>query len=291
VAILVNQDTRVLIQGITGSVGRDFADRMLKHGTPLLAGVTPGKGGQDVYGVPVYNSVEQAVLEKRADCSLVVVPPSFIKDAVLEALDAGIKTLVIYAEGVPIHDAVYLVNYAKLKEARIVGPNTAGVMSPGKCNVSDINDESVSEGNIGIVSKSGTMTYEVMDGILQYNMGVSTVACLGGDPVIGTRYSEALRLFENDDETRAVVLLGEIGGTDEVEAAGYIKSMRKPVFAYVAGWAAPPGKKMGHAGAIICGEKHRARYKSEALRKGGAVTAETVNALIRILGANLKFSI
>jgi succinyl-CoA synthetase alpha subunit len=286
-AILVNQNTRVLIQGITGTVGRDFAERMLKHGTPLVAGVTPGKGGQNIFGVPVYNSVEDAVLEKNVNCSLVVVPAPFVKDAVLEAIDVGIKTVMIYAEGVPVHDAAYIVQYSKLKGTRIIGPNSAGVISPGKCNVSDINDEFVKAGNIGIVSKSGTMTYEVMNGIFQYGLGVSTVACLGGDPIIGMRHADVLKLFEKDDETKAVILLGEIGGTDELEAAKYIKSMSKPVFAYIAGWAAPPGKRMGHAGAIIAGEKDTALYKLNALREAGAFTSKTIKKLVKTISDNL----
>jgi len=286
-AIIVNQNTRVLIQGITGTVGRDYAERMLKHGTPLVAGVTPGKGGQNVFGVPVYNSVEDAVLEKKVDCSLVVVPAPFVKDAALEAIDAGVKTVVIYTEGVPVHDATYLVQYSRLKGTRIIGPNSAGVISPGKCNVSDINDEFVKAGSIGIVSKSGTMTYEVMNGIFQYGLGVSTVACLGGDPIIGTRHVDILKLFEKDNETEAVILLGEIGGTDEVEAAKYIKSMSKPVFAYIAGWAAPPGKRMGHAGAIIAGEKDTALYKLNALREAGAFTSKTIKELVKTISDNL----
>jgi succinyl-CoA synthetase alpha subunit len=279
-AIIVYQTTRLAIQGITGTVGRGFAERMVRQGTRLVAGTTRGKREQDIFGVPVYSSVEEAVLDKKADCSLIVVPARFAKDAILEALDAGIKTVIVYTEGLPVHDSVYVIQYARLKKARIIGPNSAGVLSPGKCNVSDINDELVKAGDIGIVSRSGTLTYEVMDRISQYDLGVSTVCCLGGDLVVGTRYLEVLKLFERDDETKAVVLLGEIGGTDEVEAAKYIKSMNKPVFSYVAGLSVPLGKRMGHAGAIISGEKDRASYKKDALAKAGAFTAETLRELI-----------
>ena len=286
-AILVDENTRAMIQGITGRVGREFAERMLKHGTKLVAGVTPGKGGQNVFGVPVFDCVKDAVEEKSPNCSLIVVPPAFVKDAVLEALDAGIDTIIVYTEGVPFHDSALLVHYANLKAKRLIGPNSAGVVSPRKCNISDINDEFITPGNIGIVSKSGTLTYEIIDGISQYGFGVSTVACLGGDPIIGTRYADVLKLFENDNETKAVVLLGEIGGRDEVEAAQYIKQMSKPVFAYVAGLAAPPGKRMGHAGAIITGKEDTASFKQKVLQEAGAYTAGTIQELIKLVAAKL----
>ena len=286
-AILVNKNTNVLIQGITGSVGKVYAERMIEHGTRIVAGVTPGKGGQNILGIPVYNSVDEAVSSHSIDCSLVVVPAPYVKEALMESVDSGIKLVTVYTEGVPVHDSSYAIQYSKLTDTRIIGPNSAGVVTPGECNVSDINDTFLKKGNIGIASRSGTMTYEAMEGLFEYGLGVSTVSCLGGDPIVGTRHIDVLKLFEDDDDTSAVILLGELGGADEIAAASYIKSMSKPVFAYVSGWSTPPGKKMGHAGAIASGESESALAKSKVLEKEGAFTAKTVKELTKIIGQKL----
>ncbi len=289
-AIIIDENTRVMIQGITGSVGRMFAQKMIHNKTPLVAGVTPGKGGQEVYGIPVYNTVEEAVKERSPNTSLVVVPPQHVKDATIEAIDAGIKVIIIYTEGVPIHDALYIVNYSKVKGSLIIGPNAAGIASPGKGNVSDISDDILSVGNIGIVSRSGTLSYEVIYKLKSAGLGISTVACIGGDPVIGLRYRDILEMFERDPETKAVILLGEIGGTDEIKAAEYIKSMSKPVYAYIAGWSAPPGKRMGHAGAIVIRGMDSALYKQQKLREAGAYVFSSINELVKSVISDLGIS-
>jgi len=273
-AILVDEKTKVLIQGITGNVGRGFAERMKAGGTKVVAGVTPGKGGQRLFDIPIFDSVEDALSATDANTSFLVVPAPFVRDAAIEALLAGVKKLIIYTEGVPVHDAIRMISYAKIRNATLVGPNSAGVVSPGKANVSDLSDRILSEGSVGIVSKSGTITYEVIDGLNELRLGQSTVVCLGGDPVLGTTYVDALKLFEADQQTRFVVLIGEIGGMAEVNAADCINKMRKPVIAYIAGQAAPPGKRIGHAGAIITRGKDTAGAKMEALKDAGAIVAQ-----------------
>lgn len=278
-AIITNEHSKIIIQGITGSVGRNFAKRMIHYQTPLVAGTSPNKGGQKVHGVPVYGSVREAVTNKHADISLVIVPPPFVKGAVLEAIDAGIKTIVIYSEGVPIHDSVLIVQYAKLHDVKLFGPNSAGVVSGGKANVSDIHDSILIQGNVGIVSKSGTLTYEIVEILKNLSIGITTIACLGGDPIIGMQHRDVLELFEQDDETKAVIYIGEIGGNDEVEASKYIKTMKKPVFAYIAGKYAPKNKRMGHAGAIIKDENESAKNKQKKLRESGALVVDIVTEL------------
>lgn len=273
-AILVDEKTKVLIQGITGNVGRGFAERMKIGGTKIVAGVTPGKGGQKLLDIPIFDSVEDAMLATDANTAFMAVPAPFVRDAALEALSAGMKKIIIYTEGVPVQDAIRMVSYAKLKDATLIGPNSAGVVSPGKANVSDLSDRILTQGHVGIVSKSGTITYEVIDGLSELKLGQSTVLCLGGDPVLGTTYTDALKLFEADKQTDFVVLIGEIGGMAEVNAGDYIKRMSKPVIAYIAGQAAPPGKRIGHAGAIVTRGKDTAAAKNEALEKAGAIVAK-----------------
>lgn len=283
-AIIVDEKTRVLIQGITGNVGAVFAERMRAGGTRLVAGVTPGKGGRKIFDVPTFDSVEEALSATDANTSLIVVPPPFVRDAALEALSAGVKKIVIYTEGVPVQDAVQIVNYAELKGATLLGPNSAGVVSPHKANVSDLSDRNLAEGCVGIVSKSGTITYEVIDGLSELKLGQSTVVCLGGDPVLGTTYIEALRLFEADPQTKSVVLIGEIGGMAEVNAADHIRRMKKPVIAYIAGQTAPPGKRIGHAGAIITRGNDTATAKMQTLENAGAIVAKQltdISSLVR----------
>lgn len=281
-SIIVNEQSRIIIQGITGSVGRSFADRMITYQTPLVGGVTPGKGGEKVLGVPVFNTVEEAVNATGADASFISVPPKLVKQAVLEAIDGGIKVIVIYSEGVPVHDSLEIVQYAHLKQVKVLGPNSAGVVSPGKANVSDIHDSILIPGRIGIVSRSGTLTYEVVEMLKAQNLGTSTIVCLGGDPVVGVQHSDVLRLFEQDPETDAIVYVGEIGGNDELFSSEVIKEMTKPVYSFIAGIYAPEGKRMGHAGAIIKNESETAKEKQKILAAAGAVTVQVLTELADI---------
>ncbi|WP_257350704.1 succinate--CoA ligase subunit alpha [Pseudalkalibacillus decolorationis] len=282
-AIIVNEKSKILIQGITGSVGKGFAKRMLVYHSPLVAGVTPNKGGQFVHGVPVYNSVEEAVYKEYADTSLIIVPPKLVEQAALEAIDAGIKTIVVYSEGVPIHDSMRLVQYANLHRVNLFGPNSAGVVSPGKANVSDIDDSILRQGKIGVVSRSGTLTYEIVEILKKQQIGISTIVCLGGDPIVGVHQRDILELFEQDEDTDAVIYIGEIGGTDEVTVAETLKGMNKPVFAYIAGQYAPKNKRMGHAGAIINNENESASRKRELLELSGAKVVKVVTELEGLL--------
>lgn len=275
-AILIDRDDRILVQGITGNVGGNFAQRLLQHGTRVVGGVTPGKGGQSVAGLPVYDSVYQARVELGATASLITVPPAFVKDAVLEVVDAGVPLVVVYTENTPVHDALEICRYAQVRGTVILGPNSAGCVSPGRANLSDLNDPNLRPGRVGIVSKSGTMTYEAIDGLQRAGLGESTVVCLGGDPVIGTHYAEILERFEADPETDAVVLLGEIGGKAEIRAAEVVRRMSKPVVAYVSGRWAPKEKRMGHAGAIVERGHDTAEAKIAALRQAGAIIADQV---------------
>ncbi|PZN07145.1 MULTISPECIES: succinate--CoA ligase subunit alpha [Thermaerobacter] len=272
-AILIDERTRVVVQGITGHQGSFHTGQMLDYGTRVVAGVSPGKEGQEVRGVPVYDTVEAAVEKHGATASVVFVPAPFAKDAVLEALDAGIKLVVVITEHVPLHDAMEIMARARLKGATVVGPNTFGVISPGKSKIGIMPNAIYTPGRVGIVARSGTLSYEIAASLSHAGFGQSTVVGMGGDRVVGLSFIDVLKLFEQDKETEAVVLVGEIGGTAEEEAAEYIKGMSKPVVAYLAGKHAPPGKRMGHAGAII--ERGRGTYQSkvEALEAAGARVA------------------
>jgi len=283
-AILVDEKSRIIIQGLTGKVGRIFSERMVQNKTPLVGGVTPGRGGSvDSYGVPVFDSVREAEQATQADWSLVCVPALSVRDAVIEAIDAGITHIVVYAEGVPAHDALAFLDYASLKNVAIFGPNSAGVFSPGRANVSDLDDRIVESGDIGIVSKSGTLTYEVIELLKQIGLGVSTVACLGGDPLIGTEYVQLLKEFAEDEQTKIVVLLGEPGGDLEIKAANYIRQMKKPVVAYIVGQNAPRGKKMGHAGALVSSQEETAESKKEILQNAGAYVVSTLTQIPNVV--------
>lgn len=277
-SIIVDKNTKVLIQGITGSVGRKFAKKMIEDGTNLVCGVTPSKGGEKFFDIPIFNSIEEALQKTKANTCLSVVPAPYLKDAALEALYFGIEQIIIYTEGVPLHDEMEIVHYARQKGARVLGPASAGVVSPEVANVSDLNSKYLRKGNIGIVSKSGTITYEVLDGLNKIGLGVSTLVCLGGDRIVAAKYTDILPLFERDLETKAIIMIGEIGGTAELEAATYIKKMNKPVFTYIAGQFAPPGKRMGHAGAIVNRDgADSAKAKTEILKKAGALVAWKLN--------------
>lgn len=274
-AILVDRSTRLLVQGFTGSEGTFHSEQMLEYGTNIVGGVTPGKGGQKHLDRPVFNTVREVVENEGANTSIVFVPPPFAADAILEAADAGIKVIVCITEGIPIRDMIPVYHYVRKQGARLVGPNCPGVTTPGQAKVGIMPAMIFQEGPIGVISRSGTLTYEAVDQLTRQGLGQSTAVGIGGDPIIGTRFVDALDLFEQDDSTEAVVLIGEIGGTAEEEAAIFIKEhMTKPVFAFIAGRTAPPGRRMGHAGAIISGGKGTADDKFAALEAAGAVVVQ-----------------
>lgn len=272
--VLVTQDTRVVVQGITGHQGTVHTRQMREFGTLVVAGVTPGKSGSEVEGVPVFDSVREAVETTEANASCIFVPAPFARDALLESVDAGIRLCVVVTEHIPFHDMLVMYHYAKSKGTRIIGPNCPGIASPGNAKVGIIPNVVFRPGRIGVISRSGTLTYEIVNGIKEMGLGQSTCIGLGGDPVVGTSFVDALPLFEGDPETDALVLVGEIGGTAEEDAAEYIRQyFTKPVVAYIAGRSAPPGKRMGHAGAIITRGKGTAETKVAALESAGARVA------------------
>ena len=269
-AIFVDTDTRLVVQGLTGSEGRFHGLRNRGYGTQLVAGVTPGKGGQDVDGVPVLNTVAEAVGEHGANTSMIFVPAPFAADAIYEAVDAGVHTVVTITEGVPAHEMLRIHAYIRSKGVRMIGPNCPGALSPGKANVGIIPAEIFAPGDIGLVSRSGTLTYQIGHELTQMGLGNSTIVGIGGDPIVGSSFIDVLTLFEADPETKYVVMVGEIGGDEEEKAADFIESeMTKPVVAYIAGFTAPPGKTMGHAGAIISGSSGTAEGKKQALEARG----------------------
>jgi len=274
-SIFVDTNTKVVVQGATGHQGQFHIGEMLNFGTKVVAGVTPGKQGEEVHGVPIFNTVQEAVMETDANTSLVLVPARFSKDAVFEALDAGITTLVVITENIPFHDAMEFVHYAMYKGAVVIGPNCPGIASPGKkAKVGILPSGIFVKGHVGVASRSGTLTYEIVNSLSERGIGQSTCVGLGGDPIIGTTFIDALNAFEQDTETKAVVLVGEIGGTAEEDAAEHItQHIRKTVFAFIAGRTAPPGKRMGHAGAIIARGKGTAKSKIKAFEKAGVKLA------------------
>jgi succinyl-CoA synthetase alpha subunit len=282
-AIWADENIRLLVQGITGHQGQFHTKAMMEFGTKIVAGVTPGKGGMEVHGVPVYNSVEEA-MEREPNASIVFVPAPFAKDAVIEALDAGIKLVVVITENIPFHDAMQFVHYAKYRGARIIGPNCPGIASPGKTKIGILPNVIFKEGSIGVASRSGTLTYEIVNALSEAGFGQSTCVGLGGDPIIGSTFIDALKAFEKDPQTEAIVLVGEIGGTAEEEAAEYIAAnVTKPVYAYIAGRTAPPGKRMGHAGAIISGGKGTAESKIKAFEEAGVKVARFPHEIAELI--------
>jgi succinyl-CoA synthetase alpha subunit len=286
-SILIDKKTRVLVQGITGREGMFHAAQMLEYGTRLVAGVTPGKGGEWVFQgkVPVFDTVKLAVEATGADCSVVFVPARFAGDATMEAADAGIRLVIVITEGIPVQDMMQVRQYLDQKGVRLVGPNCPGVLTPGECKAGIIPGHVAIPGHVGVVSRSGTLTYEVLYALQQKGMGVSTCVGIGGDPINGTSFVDALAMFEGDAQTEAVVLIGEIGGSDEERAAEFIAdSLSKPVIGFIAGRTAPPGKRMGHAGAIIEGGTGLAVDKVSALEAAGVRVAITPEAIPDLLG-------
>lgn len=275
-SILVNKESKIIVQGFTGSEGTFHAEQMLEYGTQVVGGVTPGKGGQIHLGKPVFNTVSDAVKEVGATVSIIFVPPPFAADAILEAAEAGIKLVVCITEGIPTADMVKVKSYLEGKDCRLVGPNCPGIISAEECKVGIMPGFVFKKGKIGIVSKSGTLTYEAADQIVKAGMGISTAIGIGGDPIIGTTTKEAVELFMNDPETEGIVMIGEIGGTMEAEAANWIKeNNKKPVVGFIAGQTAPKGRRMGHAGAIVGGKDDTAAAKMRIMAECGIIVADS----------------
>jgi succinyl-CoA synthetase alpha subunit len=288
-SIFVDSANKVIVQGATGHQGVFHIGEMLTFGTKVVAGVTPGKEGQDVHGVPIFNSVQTAVDTTQANTSLILVPARFAKDAVFEALDAGIKTVVAITENIPFHDAMEFVHYAKYHNATLIGPNCPGIASPGKTKIGILPGSIFKQGHVGVASRSGTLTYEIVNALSEQGIGQSTCVGLGGDPIIGTTFIDALNAFEQDPETKAIVLVGEIGGTAEEDAAEHIiNHITKPVFAFIAGRTAPKGKRMGHAGAIIDRGKGRAEAKRKAFENEGVSSAKFPTDIADLIGEKVK---
>jgi succinyl-CoA synthetase alpha subunit len=289
-AIIVDRDTRLVVQGLTGREGSFHGLRNKQYGTNVVAGVTPGKGGQAVDGVPVFDLVAEAVSEAGANTAMVFVPARFAADAIYEAVDAGIETVICVAEGLPAHEMLRLYHYIRPRGITMLGPNCPGALSPGKANVGIIPAEIFREGAVGLVSRSGTLTYQIGHELTQLGLGNSTIVGIGGDPVVGSSFVDVLGRFEADDETELVVMVGEIGGEEEEKAARYIEAeMSKPVVAYIAGFTAPPGKTMGHAGAIISGSSGTAEAKKDALEAAGVrvgmTPTEVAGLVAEVVGA------
>jgi succinyl-CoA synthetase alpha subunit len=269
-SVLVDKNTRLIVQGITGKEGSFHTKQMIEYGTNVVGGVTPGKGGTTHEGVPVFNTVADAVKETGANASVIYVPPPFAADAIMEAADAGLPLVVCITEGIPALDMVKAKEYLSDKATRLIGPNCPGVISPGKCKIGIMPGHIHREGRVGVVSRSGTLTYEAVGQLTALGLGQSTAIGIGGDPIIGTTHTDALALFQQDDETDGIIMIGEIGGSAEEEAAAYAKqNVTKPIVAFIAGQTAPPGRRMGHAGAIIAGGKGTAAEKMRVLEEAG----------------------
>ena len=270
-SVLVNKDSKIIVQGFTGSEGSFHAGQMIEYGTNVVGGVTPGKGGQTHLELPVFNTVEAAVKKTGADVSIIFVPPAFAADAIMESADAGIKVIITITEGIPVADMIKVANYIKDKDCRLIGPNCPGVITPGEAKVGIMPGFVFKKGKVGIVSKSGTLTYEAADQVVKQGLGITTAIGIGGDPIIGTTTKEAVELLINDPETEAVVMIGEIGGQLEADAAKWVKESgtKKPVIGFIAGETAPAGRTMGHAGAIVSGEGESAADKKKILKENG----------------------
>lgn len=291
-SILINKDTRVLVQGATGREGLFHTQQMLEYGTNVVAGVTPGKGGQTIEHagktVPVFNTVKEAAEQTQADVSIIFVPPPFGSDAILEAVDAGVNGIVCITEGIPIQDMMKTYRFVKERDGWMIGPNCPGLITPGECKIGIMPGHIFSKGDIGVVSRSGTLTYEIVDELTRNGMGQTTCVGIGGDPIIGSSFVDVLGWFEKDPATKAVVLSGEIGGNDEEMAADFIKNhMTKPVVAFIAGKTAPPGKQMGHAGAIVSGSAGSAQSKVEAFTAANVPVADLPSEVVGLLRQKL----
>jgi succinyl-CoA synthetase alpha subunit len=291
-AILIDKNTKVLVQGVTGREGEFHTRQMLQYGTNIVAGVTPGKGGQFIEEgddtVPVFNTVEEAVAMTGADTSVIFVPPPFGADAIFEAVDAGITGIVCITEGIPIQDMMRCYRFLQERDGWMIGPNCPGLITPGECKIGIMPADIFSSGEIGIVSRSGSLTYEILDEITRAGIGQSTCVGIGGDPIIGSSFVDVLRWFEEDDATTAVVMSGEIGGNDEEMAAEFAATMSKPVIGFIAGKTAPEGKRMGHAGAIVSGSSGTAQAKIEAMQKAGIHVADLPSDVSSLVRAALK---
>jgi succinyl-CoA synthetase alpha subunit len=288
-AILIDGDTRLLVQGLTGSEGRFHGLRNRAYGTDVVAGVTPGKEGKDVEGIPVFDTVAEAVDKAGANTAMVFVPARFAGDAIYEAVDAGIETVICIAEGLPAHDMLRIYTYIRPRGITMLGPNCPGALSPGKANVGIIPAEIFRPGSVGLVSRSGTLTYQIGHELTQLGLGNSTIAGIGGDPVVGSSFIDILAKFEADPETELIVMVGEIGGDEEEKAARYIQEhVSKPVLSYIAGFTAPPGKTMGHAGAIISGSSGTAQAKKDALEACGVEVGTTPTEVAQLVAERLK---
>lgn len=278
-SILVNKNTKVVVQGITGREGEFHTKQMIAYGTQVVAGVTPGKGGSTILEVPIFDTVKDAVIATGANASAIYVPARFAADAAYEGIDAGLDLIVCITDGIPTQDMILVVNALKASKSRLIGPNCPGIISPEESKIGIIPGNIAKKGNIGVVSRSGTLTYEIVNDLTKSGFGQSTCIGIGGDPILGMRFIDILPLFEADPETKAIVLLGEIGGTDEEVAAEYIKTMTKPVVAFISGRTAPPGKRMGHAGAIISGGKGTAEAKLAAFAAAKVPVADTTQEI------------
>ena len=287
--ILINENTKVIVQGITGSQGRFHTEQMLKYGTKIVAGTTPGKGGQEVLGVPVFNTVKEAKAKTGANCSIIYVPPAFAADGIFEAVDAELDLVVCITEGIPVLDMMRVKNYMIGKKTRLIGPNCPGLISPGASKVGILPGFIHIPGHVGVMSRSGTLTYEAVHQLSTRNIGQSTAVGIGGDPIRGTGFIDVLSMFNDDPETYAVVMIGEIGGSGEEEAAEWIRdNMKKPVVAFIGGKTAPKGKRMGHAGAIISGGKGTQAGKVAALEAAGVMVAPTPDTIGETLVEAIK---
>lgn len=287
-AIWVDENTRVIVQGITGSAGMFHARQMISYGTQIVGGVTPGKGGEDMDGVPIFNTVEEAIEATDADCSVIYVPSAFAADAIMEAGQVGVSLIVAITEGIPVLDMMRVCTFLEGRDVRLIGPNCPGIISPGKCKVGIMPGHIHKAGRVGVVSRSGTLTYEAVGQLSALDIGQSTCVGIGGDPINGTNFIDVLNAFEEDDDTDAVIMIGEIGGTAEEQAAAFVKAhMSKPVVGFIAGQTAPPGKRMGHAGAIISGGKGTAADKVAALKENGIEVAPTPSEMGTTLQAVL----
>lgn len=287
--ILVDNNTRLIVQGITGAKGKFHTEKCKEYGTNIVGGVTPGKGGIEILGIPVFNTVKEAKESTKANATMIFVPPQFAADAIYEAIDAKIELIVVITEGIPVHDMLKVKNYLKGKENILIGPNCPGIISPGACKIGIQPGVIHKEGTIGVVSRSGTLTYEAVNALTEAGFGQSTCIGIGGDPIKGIGFIESLKMFNDDPDTKGIVMIGEIGGNEEVEAANYIKeNIKKPVIGFIAGVSAPPGKRMGHAGAIISNSNETAQAKIAEMKRCGLYVCDRLGEISETISEAFK---